>query len=318
MNTTTAPFDGTRSAKDVFTDFLNTIDDAVQNSGTTFPGWDRKRTAGYSTESCAIKSKEDGHRYAVVGEGGPVSDPKAAVESMKAHWQALGYTVEGAVPWPGPAGAIDLSATTPAGVRIVFGASTNGSTINVKSDCTRDPLARETTTETVPLGGTGGGGPMSTTGAPNLSTGTRPAKDVFTDFLNTIDDAVQHSGTTFPRWNRQHVAGYNAPACGVKAREDGNQYYTNIEGGPVSDPKAAVESMKAHWEALGYTIEGAVPWPGENQRIDLSATSPLGTRVVFSPSKGKSGINVKSDCTLDPLAKETTTDTIPLDGNRHP
>jgi hypothetical protein len=155
VNSTNAPkpFDGTRPAKDVFTDFLNTIDDAVQHSGTTFPGWDRKRTAGYSTESCGIKSKEGGNRYAVVGEGGPVSDPKAAVESMKAHWETLGYTIEGAVPWPGPAGAIDLSARTPAGVRIVFGASTNGSTINVKSDCTLDPLARETTTETIPLDG---------------------------------------------------------------------------------------------------------------------------------------------------------------------
>ncbi|MGO4858319.1 hypothetical protein [Arthrobacter sp. 2MCAF14] len=60
------PFDGTRPAKEVFTDFLNTIDDAVQHSGTTFPGWDRKKTAGYSTESCGINSKEDGNRYAVV------------------------------------------------------------------------------------------------------------------------------------------------------------------------------------------------------------------------------------------------------------
>ncbi len=161
------------------------------------------------------------------------------------------------------------------------------------------------------------GGTVNSTSDPKPFGGTRPVKEVFTDFLNTIDDAVQHSGTTFPKWDRQDVSGYTGVACGVKAREDGNLYYTNLEGGPVGDPKAAVESMKARWEALGYTIEGAVPWPGENQRIDLSATTPLGTRVVFSPSKGKSGINVKSDCTLDPLAKEATTETIPLDGNRH-
>jgi hypothetical protein len=153
---------------------------------------------------------------------------------------------------------------------------------------------------------------VNSANAPKPFDGTRPAKDVFTDFLNTIDDAVQHSGTTLPGWDRKRTAGYSTESCGIKSKEDGNRYAVVGEGGPVSDPKAAVESMKAHWEALGYTIDGTVPWPGENQRIDVSATTPLGARVVFSPSKGKSGINVKSDCSLDPLAKETTTDTIPL------
>ena len=80
---------------------------------------------------------------------------------------------------------------------------------------------------------------MTSTSAPKPFDGTRPAKEVFTDFLNTIDDTVQHSGTTFPKWNRQDVAGYNAPACGVKAREDGNKYTTQLDGGSVEDPKAA-------------------------------------------------------------------------------
>jgi hypothetical protein len=84
-NNTSKPFAGTRPAKEVFTDFLDTINDTVQHSGTTFPGWDPKKTAGYSTESCGIKSKEDGNRYTVVGEGGPIEDPKAAVEKMKYH-----------------------------------------------------------------------------------------------------------------------------------------------------------------------------------------------------------------------------------------
>lgn len=158
------------------------------------------------------------------------------------------------------------------------------------------------------------GGTMTSNNTPKPFDGTRPAKEVFTDFLNVIDDTVQHSGTTFPKWNRQDVAGYNAPACGVKAREDGNQYYTNLEGGPVGDPKAAVESMKSRWEALGYTIEGTVPWPGAAAAIDLSATTPAGLRIVFGASTNGSTINVKSDCTLDPLSKETTTETIPLGG----
>ncbi|MFH5877755.1 hypothetical protein [Arthrobacter sp. NA-172] len=55
-NNASRPFGGTRPAKEVFTEFLDTIGDTVLRSGTTFPGWDRKRTAGYSTEVCGIKS----------------------------------------------------------------------------------------------------------------------------------------------------------------------------------------------------------------------------------------------------------------------
>ncbi|MHA7306923.1 hypothetical protein ACX80E_17090 [Arthrobacter sp. TMN-49] len=127
---------------------------------------------------------------------------------------------------------------------------------------------------------------MTANNTPKSFGGTRPAKDEFADFLNTIDDTVQHSGTTFPGWDLKRTAGYSTESCGIKSRENGNSYTVVGDGGPVADPKSAVETMKSRWEAKGYTIEGIVPWPGENQRIDLSATTPLGTRVVFTPSKG--------------------------------
>jgi hypothetical protein len=159
---------------------------------------------------------------------------------------------------------------------------------------------------------------MATNNTSKPFAGTRPAKEVFTDFLDTITDTVQHSGTTFPGWDPKKTAGYSTESCGIKSKEDGNRYTVVGEGGPIEDPKAAVEKMKSHWETMGYAIEGSEPWPGENQRIDLSATTPQGARVVFSPSRGKSGINVKSDCTLDPVAEETTTDTIPLGETGNP
>lgn len=153
-----------------------------------------------------------------------------------------------------------------------------------------------------------------TTGSEKPFGGTRPAKVVFADFLDTFDDTVKHSGTNFPKWNRQDVAGYHAPACGVKAREDGNQYMSQLEGGPIEDPKAAVEAMKSHWEAKRYTIgnifDESETTPGKG--VQISATTPNGVVVLFSASMFGSHVKVQSDCTLDPLAKETTTETVPL------
>lgn len=155
-NNTPKPFDGTRSAKDVFTDFLATIDDTVQHSGTTFPGRDRKRTAGYSTESCGVKSREDGNRYTVVGKGGPVEDPDKAIQDMKAHWESKGYTIGNIFTnMGGNTTARQINATTPSGIFVQFTPGKTRSSFNVKSDCTLDPLAKETTTDTMPLGQTG-------------------------------------------------------------------------------------------------------------------------------------------------------------------
>ncbi|MGO4858320.1 hypothetical protein [Arthrobacter sp. 2MCAF14] len=159
------------------------------------------------------------------------------------------------------------------------------------------------------------GGTMTSTRAPKPFDGTRPAKDVFTDFLDTIDDTIQHSGTTFPKWNRKDVTGYNAVACGIKSREDGNQYYTNLEGGPVDDPDQAIQDIKARWEAKGYAIGNIFTNMGGNTTArQINATTPSGVFVQFIPGKTRSSVEVKSDCTLDPLAKEATTDTIPLGG----
>jgi hypothetical protein len=160
------------------------------------------------------------------------------------------------------------------------------------------------------------GGAMTTNDASNPYGGTRPAKEVFSDFLDTIDDAVQHSGTTFPKWDRHDVAGYTGAACGAASREDGHRYRTQLEGGPVADPKAAVETMKSHWEAKGYTIGDIIDESDTTagKGIELNATTPSGVIAQFTASTLGSFVNVQSDCTLDPLAKETTTETIPLSG----
>ena len=79
---------------------------------------------------------------------------------MKSHWEAKGYTIgnifDESETTPGK--GVEINATTPSGVFVQFSASTFGSFVNVKSDCTLDPLAKETTTETIPLGGTGTSG----------------------------------------------------------------------------------------------------------------------------------------------------------------
>lgn len=149
--------------------------------------------------------------------------------------------------------------------------------------------------------------------------GTRPAKVVFADFLDTIDDIVQHSGATFPKWDRQAVAGYNAVACGVQSREDGKQYTSDLAGGPVEDPDKAIQDMKSRWEAKGYTIGNTFTNMGGNTTArEINATTPSGLLVQFTPGKTRSSVTVQSDCTLDPLAKETTTDTVPLGGTGSP
>ncbi len=151
------PVNGTRAAKEVFIDFREAIDDTIQHSGTTFPGWDPKKTAGYSTEPCGITSREDGHRYSVQGEGGAIGDPKAAIEAMKSHWEAKGYKIGNIFDESETTAGkgVQINATTPSGVSVQFTASTFGSFVNVKSDCTLDPLAKETTTDTIPLGEAG-------------------------------------------------------------------------------------------------------------------------------------------------------------------
>ncbi|NYE93917.1 hypothetical protein FHU41_000138 [Psychromicrobium silvestre] len=142
--------------------------------------------------------------------------------------------------------------------------------------------------------------------------GTRSAKVVFQDFLDTMDDIVKHSGTTFADWDRQDVTGYVAEGCGVRNQEDGRLYGRQIVGGRVVNPDLAVQQMKAYWESKGYVIESIFTNMGGNTTgRQINATSPTGVSVQFTPGKTRSTINVQSDCTLDPLANETTTKIIP-------
>ncbi|MCW1249007.1 hypothetical protein ODZ83_02160 [Acaricomes phytoseiuli] len=137
--------------------------------------------------------------------------------------------------------------------------------------------------------------------------GTRPATVVFEDFLNTLDDTVTTSGITFPDWDRNDTAGYNAQACaqGTNARA----YQTQLEGDPSSNPAASADAMRQHFEAKGYTIGNVFDYsttsPG--QGVIINAETPTGMTVQFSTTKNGSSIKVISDCTADPAAKETTT-----------
>ncbi|MFJ4168199.1 hypothetical protein ACIPY3_01690 [Paenarthrobacter sp. NPDC089714] len=139
-------------------------------------------------------------------------------------------------------------------------------------------------------------------------TGERSAQEVFTDFMDAIDDTVQQSGAEWPIWDRKHTAGFFPPPCSVHAREDGRAYQTQIEGGPVDDPRAAVERMKAHWESKGYKIGNIFDNMGGNTTgIQINARSSRGLLVQFTPSSETSFIKVVSECTLDPAADKKTT-----------
>ena len=126
--------------------------------------------------------------------------------------------------------------------------------------------------------------------------------------MDAIDDTVKHSGADWPIWDRNHAAGFFPGPCSIHAKNDGRSYQTQIEGGPVQDPEAAVERMKAHLESKGYTIGNIFEDMGGNVTgIQLNAETSDGLLVQFTPSKETSFIMVRSECTLDPAARKKTT-----------
>jgi hypothetical protein len=143
-------------------------------------------------------------------------------------------------------------------------------------------------------------------GAQEAEVKTRSADVVFVDFLDTMDDVVKHSGTSWPEWDRSDTAGYVSEVCGVRAREDGRSYQRQIEGGPVKDPEGAVESMRAHWESQGYEIGNIFDDGDPSTGVQINARTPSGMLVQFSPTPNGSLIKVVSDCTLDPAARRKT------------
>ncbi|NYE93916.1 hypothetical protein FHU41_000137 [Psychromicrobium silvestre] len=144
----------TRSAKVVFQDFLDTMDDTVRHSGTEFSTWDKGDIAGYNAEACGIKSQEDGRQYTSQIVGGRVANPDLAIQQMKAYWESKGYVIESIFTNMGDnVTGRQINATSPTGILVQFTPAKEAeSVINVQSDCTLDPLAAETTTETIPLG----------------------------------------------------------------------------------------------------------------------------------------------------------------------
>jgi hypothetical protein len=137
--------------------------------------------------------------------------------------------------------------------------------------------------------------------------GERSAEEVFTDFMDAMEDTVQHSGTTWPGWDRNDTADYVSEPCGVHARADGRLYQRQIKGGPIDDPQAAVDRMKAHLEANGYTIGNIVDAGNPAKGLQINARTPRGMLVQFSPTTNGSLIKVMGECTLDPAARKKTT-----------
>ncbi|MFE4194503.1 hypothetical protein ACFRJ9_01435 [Paenarthrobacter sp. NPDC056912] len=137
--------------------------------------------------------------------------------------------------------------------------------------------------------------------------GERSAEEVFTDFMDAIDDTVKHSGTDWPIWDRNHTAGFFAQPCSVHKRDDGRAYQTQIEGGPIDDPQAAVDRMKAHWESKGYKIGNIFDDGNPATGVQINARTPRGMLVQFSPTPNGSLIVVVGECTLDPAARKNTT-----------
>ncbi|MFE4194505.1 hypothetical protein ACFRJ9_01445 [Paenarthrobacter sp. NPDC056912] len=137
--------------------------------------------------------------------------------------------------------------------------------------------------------------------------GERSAEEVFTDFMDAMEDTVQQSGTTWPGWDRNDTADYVSEPCGVHARADGRLYQRQIEGGPIDDPAAAVDRMKAHWESKGYKIGNIFDDGDPATGVQINARTPRGMLVQFSPTPNGSLIMVMGECTLDPAARKKTT-----------
>ncbi|NYE94296.1 hypothetical protein FHU41_000517 [Psychromicrobium silvestre] len=135
--------------------------------------------------------------------------------------------------------------------------------------------------------------------------GTRPAKVVKQDIYDTVEDVVKHSGAKFPTWNRANPPGLSVDYCVVDDHE-GTSYSVSLEGGPVTDSDKAIETMKAHWESLDYSIGTYFHDMGGNTTgRELNATSPAGAQIQFVPASGNGTlIYAESECTLDPSAKD--------------
>ena len=137
--------------------------------------------------------------------------------------------------------------------------------------------------------------------------GERSAEEVFTEFLDAMEDTVQHSGTSWPGWDRNDTADYVSEPCGVHSRADGRLYQRQIEGGPIDDPQAAMVRMKAHLEKKGYTIGNIFDNGNPATGVQINARTPRGLLVQFSPTPNGSLIKVMGECTLDPVARKKTT-----------
>ncbi|MFJ4168200.1 hypothetical protein ACIPY3_01695 [Paenarthrobacter sp. NPDC089714] len=126
--------------------------------------------------------------------------------------------------------------------------------------------------------------------------------------MDAMEDTVQHSGTTWPEWDRADTADYVAEPCSVHARADGRLYQRQIEGSPVDEPQSSVDAMEVHWKSMGYKITNIFDNRGSNTTgIEIHAVTPRGMLVIFMPTKTVSFIKVVGECTLDPVAAKKTT-----------
>ncbi len=87
------PFDGTRAGDVMEKDFYDTIEETVQQSGTTFPTWDRSDPQRIGLTTCTIGSQL-GNYLTITLRGGSIDDPKSAADKIKAYWESHGWKIE--------------------------------------------------------------------------------------------------------------------------------------------------------------------------------------------------------------------------------
>ncbi|MCW1249229.1 hypothetical protein ODZ83_03320 [Acaricomes phytoseiuli] len=141
-NSSDYPFDGTRSAQVVRTDFYDTIQDTVDLSGASFSEWDRADPRKVGRTTCSASPDVQGQLFSISLDGGVVSDPVGVADAVQEEWKSRGWQLgprfdDLDVPNP----AVQVSVTSATGIDVVFVASVAVSAIEVRSDCTADPAA---------------------------------------------------------------------------------------------------------------------------------------------------------------------------------
>jgi hypothetical protein len=104
---------------------------------------------------------------------------------------------------------------------------------------------------------------------------------------------------TAPAWSPESRA--EAAPCSATGSTDEYQLTIQVYGPPAADPSASAKAVYDGWKKAGYDAGIVSPLDRKNEDlIQIAATSPDGTEIGYSASKGITGINVESVCSADP------------------